>query len=198
MNIRLAMTFVALFLMMSVVWAADNKTTDEENQILSLVLKRSFTDGGYMVVHPETTLSHFWGSDDPKEIARSKRNIVVGLQTNDIIAAKLVDRLFERNQKPVRLTLKSSPKDGYVIDFDGKYANYFGKNGGGWEKWHKENPQAHGMTRVSLPAYDQKSGLVLVYSGTQSDWLAGFGSVVLYKYDKGALKEIKTVPLWVS
>ena len=40
--------------------------------------------------------------------------------------SKLVDLLFERNKIRVRLSLKSSPKDGYLIDYDGKYNKYFG------------------------------------------------------------------------
>lgn len=188
---------MSLVLATSVAWAADNTASEDENKILSLVLKRSFEDGGYAVVNPETTLLNV-KSDDPKEIKQSKRYIAEHLQTNGIVVTKLVDRLFERNKKPVRLTLKSSPKEGYVIDFDGKYAKYFDKDGGGWEKWYKENPNAHGNTKVSLPVCDQKTGLVLVYSGTQSHWLAGSGWVILYRYGKGELKEIGRVIMWIS
>ena len=188
---------MALLLAASVVWAADHKATEEENKILSLVLKRPFADGGYTVVGPETGWSHL-DSGDAKEIGRSKRHIAEHLQTNGIVVTNLVERLFERNRKPVRLTLKSSVKDGYVIDFDGKYANYFEKDGGGWKKWYEENPKAYGYTTVSLPVYDPTTGLVLVYTGTQSHWLAGSGWVILYRYEKGELKEISKVEIWIS
>ena len=85
-----------------------------------------------------------------------------------------------------------------MIDFDGKYKKYFKNDGGGWEKWYKENPKAHGSTTVSLPVYDRKTGCVLEYKGTQSHWLAGSGWVILYKYEKGELKEINRVMLWIS
>jgi hypothetical protein len=197
MNIRVAIAFVALILTAPVLWAADNRTTDEENKILCLVLKRPFADGGYTVVDPETRLSHLEG-DDAKEIRQSKRYIAAHLQTNGIVVTKLVDQLFERNKKPGRLTIKSSLTDGYVIDFDGKYAKYFEKGGGGWEQWYKENPKAHGNTTVSLPVYDPRTGLVLVYTGTQSHWLAGSGWVILYRYENGGLKEINRVMMWIS
>jgi hypothetical protein len=112
--------------------------------------------------------------------------------------ASLVDRLFERNKQTFRLSIKSSAKDGYVVDYDGKYRAYFKENGGGWEKWYKENPTAHGITTVSLPVYDEKSGLVLVYKGTQTHWRTGAGWVILYNYEKGKLKELKKVMMWIS
>src|SRR5262249_16177426 len=142
--------------------------------------------GEYTVVaaQTETEVAH-WDRGDPERIRESKRYIAEHLQTEGIEVTELVDRLYARNAKPVRLTLESSPKDGYVIDFDGQYAKYFEKNGGGWEEWHKEKPKAHGYTTVSLPAYDAKTGLVLVYRGTQYDWLAGAGSIILYRYEKG-------------
>jgi hypothetical protein len=197
MNTRAAIVIVALVSAAPIVQAADNKATDEDNRILCLVLKRSFADGGFTVVDPETSLSHV-AREDSEEIKQTKRYVTEHLQTNGIVVTKLVDELFEHNRKPVRLTLQSSPKDGYVIDYDGKYAKYFDKDGGGWEKWYKENPKAHGNTTVSLPVYDRKTGLVLVYTGTQSHWLAGSGWVILYKYENGELKEINKVMMWIS
>ena len=197
MNRRAAIAFVACLLPTSVVWAADNKATEAENKILALVLKRSFPDGGFTVVAPETGFTRL-ESDDAKGIRQSKNYIAEHLRTNGIVVSKLVDRLFERNKQPVQLTLVSSQKDGYVIDLDGKFASYFKKDGGGWKKWYKENPKAHGSTTVSLPIYDQKAGLVLVYTGTQSDWLAGTGWVILYRYKNGELKEINKVMMWIS
>jgi hypothetical protein len=196
MNTRMATVFVVV-LAATGVWAADNNATEEENTILALVLKRSYTDGGYTVVAPENGFSPMAG-DDSNEIKQSKKYVAERFQTNGVALTKLVDRLFERNRKPVRLTIKSSPKDGYLIDFDGKYQKYFEKDGGGWEKWYKENPKAHGSTQVSLPVYDQKTGLVLVYTGTQSHWLAGSGWIILYRYEKGGLKELNKVMMWIS
>lgn len=111
MNTGTAIAFVVLALAPTGVCAADNNATEEENTILTLVLKRSYTEGGYTVVDPETRLSHM-DSDDPKEIKQTKKYIVEQLQTNGVVVTKLVDRLFERNKKPVRLTIKSSPEAG--------------------------------------------------------------------------------------
>ena len=106
--------------------------------------------------------------------------------------------LFERNQKTVRLSIPSDVKHGYIIDYDRKYEKYFDKDGGGWRAWHKEKPKAVCNTQVSRPAYDKKSGLVLLYMGNQADALAGAGFVLLYKYENGRLKELGRVEVWIS
>jgi hypothetical protein len=119
------------------------------------------------------------------------------LQIRQAEVAELVDRLFERNKKPVRLSIESRPKDGYVVD-DGRYQKYFEDGGGGWDEFYKEDPQPWGMTEVMLPVYDQETGLVLVYQGTRSGPLSGSGNVTLYRYEKGALEELDQVEVWAS
>ena len=119
----------------------------EDSFILSLVLSRSYEEGGYTVVDPQTSLGHP-AFNDPKSVEQTKKYILEKIKIEECEISKLVDLLFERNKIPVRLSLKSSPKDGYLIDYDGKYEKYFEKDGGGWEKWYKENPKADGWTRV--------------------------------------------------
>jgi len=196
MNLLFKTSYAALLLTTAGLCAAGNEPTNEENAILALVLKRSFRDGGYTIVAADSGL--FVGTGNPKETSYTQDYLRKRLETNGIVVKRLVTDLFERNKKPVRLTLKSAPKDGYVIDYDGKFANYFKEDGGGWEKWYKENPKAHGITTVSLPAYDPKTGLVLLYMGTQVHWLAGSGRVILYSYEKGELKELKRLEMWIS
>lgn len=196
MKMRLLIAFVILFFLAPVVWTAEGKPTEEENKILALVLKKHYPNDGYTVVNPETDDKKglLWG-DNAKE---TKKYLLDRLQTNGVVLSGLLDRLLERNKESVRLTLKSSIKDGYLIDYDGEYENFFKTGGDGWQKWHTERPKADGMTTVSLPVYDQKAGLVLVYSGTQSDWEAGSGWLILYTYKNGQLKEINRVELWIS
>ncbi len=169
----------------------------DNDLLLSLVLHQSYDDGGYTVVAPQTGISHLH-TDDPKEVEQAKRYIHEKIKIDGYDIGMLVDLLFERNRQPVSLSLKSSPKDGYLIDYDGRYAKYFEEGGGSWEQWYKENPKAHGWTSVSLPAYDEKSNVLLIYLGTQSHWLAGGGWIIAYKYEKGKLKELGRVMLWVS
>jgi hypothetical protein len=161
-------------------------TTDE---ILSLVLQHSFKDGGFTVVDPDTEVRH---------LERIAKHMGVIEEMLDLKYYGLVEKLFEKNKKSSRLSLKSDPSKGYVIDYDGKFRRYFEKDGGGWEQWYKENPNAHGMTSVSLPVIDEKSGVVLVYKGGQSNWLAGGGFLTMYKYKDGKLEFIKSYMIWIS
>lgn len=189
-----AMIFVAL-LMAYFVSAPESGAPQDENEILALVLRESFAQlDRYTVVNPQTQLGHF-----PQEMEQTKQYIAKNLITNGIVVPpQLIDDLIERNKEPVRLTLKSSLKDGYLIDFDGKYAKYFEKDGGGWGKLYEENPKACGYTTVSMPVYDKETRLILVYKGTQWGLLAGRGSVFLCRYSRGELDAIGGVMLWIS
>ena len=170
---------------------------EEYNQILALLLKTNETDGNYTVVDPKTSIgTEFLDTEEEKKnfiinVATRFRNV-----TYDF--SGLAIKLYEINLKYKYLTLQSSIDDGYYVDYDGKFSQYFTKDGGGWEKWHREYPEAHGSTSVSLPAYDPQTGYVLVYIGTQYDWLMGQGVLGLYKYIDGQLINIDFASMWVS
>jgi hypothetical protein len=193
----------------------------EDSLLLSLVLNRSYEEDRYAVLAPQTGLDHSVIKepkvqeggytvvasqtslerlliDESKTFEQTKRYILENIKIDKYDISRLVDLLFERNKIPLRLSLKSSPKDGYIIDYDGKYKKYFEKDGGGWEKLYKENPKADGWITVSLPAYDRKTNIFLVYIGTQRHGLSGSGWVIAYKYKNGKLKELTRVMLWIS
>jgi hypothetical protein len=197
MNTRLMTGTVAFALAAANAWAADDKITEQEAAILALVLRQPYTGTGYTVVSAETKIAHV-DFGKAAEVEQSKKYVRERFEADNIDAAKLIDRLFDRNKKSVRLTIKSSPEDGYVVDRDGKFARYFKGDGGGWEQWRHENPIARSSTTVSLPVHDEKSGLVMVYVGTQKDWLVGSGWIILYKYEKGQLRQVAKVMMWIS
>jgi hypothetical protein len=158
---------------------------------------REYIQGLYTVVAPQTTLSDF-DPNDTKEIEGTKKNIRDNLKIEGYDIGELVDRLFERNKKPVRLSIDSSPYDGYIVDYEGDYHKYFKRDGGGWEKLYQDHPKATGYTDISLPAYDPKTRIVIVYKATQHNWLDGAGWVIAYKYEAGKLKELGRIMLWIS
>lgn len=196
-NMRVCVTILVIVVtcLLPVVSCADQATND--TAILSEVLRHPDTNGNFTVVAPMTTLSTLIG-DDPEDLEQSKKYVIDNLKVEGKHVADLFKRLIDKNKTPVRLELPSSPKDGYLIDYDGKFDKYFIDDGGGWDHWYKENPKAMGWTRVSLPAYDPKTNLVLIYKGTQSHWLAGAGHLILYKYQNGKLRELGRLMLWIS
>jgi len=176
----------------------DNRQNDD-SAIISLVLREAyirqcyedgtldededFTEvGGFTVVDPYTV----------------PVGIVPSIKLDDYDIGNLVDLLLALNKESVRLSINSSPRDGYIIDYDGTYAKYFEEDGGGWREWHKDHPEAHGYTQISLPAYDKESGLVLVYQDIQSDYLVGVGSIDVYRYKDGKFENICSETRWVS
>ena len=177
--------------------SAGGNYPESANRILALLLKIDHANGDYTVVSPETStgMGQLENDEDRKNlIANITRNFNKG--TSDF--TRLATLFCDINSQSQRLTLESSTKDGYFIDYDGKFSQYFDKDGGGWEKLRQENPQARGMTNISLPAYDPQTGYVLVYMGTQYDWLAGAGYMYLYKYTRGKLTEINSYMMWIS
>lgn len=199
MNTRTLAASIGVVVARMLAHELDENRPDRDDKILALVLKQVVHGrgvGGYTVVRPDTHLRHA-DPKDPDDVDQAKKYVREHLQTDGVDIAKLVDRLFAHNSKPVRLSLKSSPSDGYVVDYDGKFANYFTK-GNEWDQFYKENRGALGMTRVSLPAFDPASGLLLVYVGTTFHWLNGSGWIVLYRVEKGHLKELRRVMMVIS
>jgi hypothetical protein len=185
-----------LFSAFSTALQAQTSLTDEENKLLALALEKNFAGDGYTVVIPDTEVH--WLAGDEAGRAKLRKSLAEKPALKNFELDSLFDRFFGRNKSPVRLTLPSIPGNGYVFDYDGKFAAYFADKGGGWGKWRKENPQAHGSTSVSVPVFDPRSGLVLVYIGTQFAPLAGGGYLVVYKLEKDKLVELVRIMLWIS
>lgn len=192
MKIKILTIVSLLVLITSAVWATAISAAEEENAILAQALKQPFTGGGYTIVNPMTNLPI------NESALREKRYIAEQLQSNYPVVLNLLDQLIARNGRSAWLSLKSSEKDGYLIDYTGEYKKYLQGDGAGWDRLYHDHPKAHGYTTVSLPVHDQKTGLVLLYKATQSHAQTGTGWIILYKYDSGRLRKLKAAIVWVS
>lgn len=168
--------------------------TDEENHLLRLILDRAPVDGRIAVVDPETRLVEDVAGDTRSYVAKGFRDSGYGIEP-------LVDRLFEVNRHPVRLTLESNAARGCVIDYEGTYTvriNECLKWPDSRENWHRlrEDLNVEGMVDVSIPVYDETAGLVLVYKGELYGGLGGNGLIILYKYEEERLMLLARVSLW--
>ena len=174
---------------------ADNQATNLDDSILALALAGPSTNGSYVAVYSKAGLDCV----DISQAQAIKRSL--SGRGADAVIGSLVDQLFARNKssatrQAVRLTLTSSLTNGYVVDHDEKYVRYFQNDGGGWPRLYEENPKCRGMITVSLPAYDKKTGLVMLYKGVHEHGLQSFGEVILYRHESGKLKKLSTLPLW--
>ncbi len=181
----------------------------EENRVLSLVLVHLLDDSpGYDVISPESStqgLFHpfvfneredaiywikyqLWLHDEQEQI------VTYGLE--DETLSRLIEHFLVINDNPSPLTLKSSPQDGYYIDYDGKYSRYFDNDSGlGWLRMHLCRPMTK-MTYISLPAYDPETGLVLMYIDTTSGEFTSVGHIYLMKIENEQLETLIQVILY--
>ncbi len=167
------------------------------NQIVPLILKDGLKNNEYTVVNELTRLSDE-DFEDEKSIALSKKYINEYFKHHGFDFSKLVDKLYEVNKVQMNLTISSNIPEGYLIDKENIYDKYFEKDGGGWELWYKEHPNARGKTTISIPVYDKVNGIVLVYKGSQFHWKSGKGKIIAYRYENGTLVELVSVRIWIS
>jgi hypothetical protein len=180
-----------------------------DDDILRLVLSTSFPDSGFTVVVPTTGFGDFgykgFNLADVNHVEAMKSSICKAFAHRgckefahsgyDVSA--LLDSLIIRNAKPSNIKLNSCLEKGYFVDHDRTYERYvlrFPKPG--WDEWHRDHPKAHGLTQVSLPAYDAKSGLCLIFVGTIRGGLDGAGCLLLYRYEGGLFKLLGRIFLW--
>jgi hypothetical protein len=194
---RLFALWGATLLAVALSCGGESQSQEQDNTILSLLLQHSYDDGGFTVVAPDTSLSNL-ESPGQAQVAQAKKFIKEKLKVEGYDIGPLVELLFQRNKERVRLTLQSAPRKGYLVDYEKRYNKYFEKEGGGWEKWYKENPKTHGWTEVSLPAYDEKNQIVIVCIGVQAHWEMGVGYIRAFRYKDAKLEPIGQLMLWVS
>jgi hypothetical protein len=108
----------------------------------------------------------------------------------------LVEKLVQKNKKPVRLTLKSSPENGYVMADNKNFSKIV-------SRISHISILLHGLPAfyleagVSLPVYDDEEGIVLVYAH-RGGFLSSRGWLIAYRLEDGKLREIDRLMLWIS
>ena len=179
----------------------------EDNRIISLVLSEFFGDKpGYRVVDPQLALPYIGTSaEDRKHFGGwiQEGLFLPYLQTNPAPSqigedyfADFVDRFLLKNTDLGRLTLESSPQEGYYIDYDSKFDRYFESDQeAGWRRMGFCRPSV-GMADVSLPLYDEETGLIIIYLGTWDAPIVGSGYIFLLQMQEGELWVISSVLVW--
>jgi hypothetical protein len=114
-----------------------------------------FNKDWYYVVHPFT-------AQIPTSMWKT------GKQTTDNWTAgysKLIDQLVDRNQKQVMLTINSSLRDHYFVDYNGNISALVGNltSSDNWFKLIEKYPNVKALVSISLPVYDEATGNGLIY-----------------------------------
>ena len=168
-----------------------------EEEIIVMVLNHLWSGSKYTVVSPETTFCRL-NISDKKEMEQERAYLLKKFEGQKQDIKNLIDRFFTLNRTPIQLSIQSNTEKGYFVDYTGEYEGYFKENGGGWNKWYREHPNADGSTEVSRPVYDDKTGVIIIYVGTQTHWLSGVGNVIVFQLENNSLKEIARVMVWIS
>jgi len=168
-------------LLLSPLARAATELTEVERDLLAKVLALQRPEKGFNVVHAETGGRHTLVEDEPAARAKFIKFAAKNLEIDGCDSAALVAQLLERNGSPGLLGFESDEKQGWIVDTEGTFMKYFAEDGGGWEKWKKENPDARAFLTVSIPVLDEKTGTVLVYVGTQTGDSSGSGFIYAYR-----------------
>lgn len=74
----------------------------------------------------------------------------------------------------------------------------FSDHNAGWKFFYEKYPESQGITTLSRVGFNSDKTKALVYFGTQSDWLAGAGYLVILQKDAKNWKIIKKSICWIS
>jgi hypothetical protein len=170
----LTLTLIGIIFLGVFAWGSPKHVSDEE------LIKRVIAEPGDLrprceIVNPLMSLY-----DVPDSISYvsvgSESYIRDSFQQQGL--GNLVDSLFAKNAQPQLMGIPSAPENGYLIDYDGKYEGY--------------------STIISIPVYDAKTGLVMVYRAFVFPDLPSGGGIYVYKYIFGRLIPINYLALWMS
>jgi hypothetical protein len=161
------------------------------DQVLALVLRwLGSQSSGYVVVQPESTFnSTNWNPKDSHDFERWEEWVKQQFRLNKLDADAATELEFRLNREDKPLSIQSSPGNGYVIDYDRMFAYDFERVG--WERLHALWPDVQAYAGVSVPAYDKKRGIVLVYVQYPLQ-----GTMFALRYEDGALREEARIDLW--
>lgn len=172
-----------------------------DDEIISAILKYSNPcgemDGRGSFLLPDTSFYSSlrnYSKQDMKGLSERLQSIA---KDTDCDFEDLLMELIERNEKPVRLTVKSDPSKGIYMDYKGIYNRNASSNWKNWMEWCQKN-SVSSVHAVSLPAYDPSSGIVLIYVVNNNGPLAASGGLVMYKYENGKVTHIGGMALWIS
>jgi hypothetical protein len=108
-----------------------------------------------------------------------------GIEGVDGLEAETLEDFARRNE--TEMTVGATMELGlpYVILGEDEFNEIFNINTSGWDLFYTRFPNSPGMTTVSQVGFNQALDQALVYVGTISNWLAGWGVYLLLEKQDG-------------
>jgi len=172
------------FLMLFTAASVGNAGNIEE--IITLSLEQDRESNKFNIIDPRTL---YWPPAYRKDF--NLEWIKDHFRKQGFEAGDLLEKLYDINNKETRLTIKSEPEKGYLIDYDLKFRTYLND---GFQKLFKDHPNAGCFISVSIPVYDSVSKIVLI----EKHILCApgpAGVIDAYKYEDGKLIKIGWIML---
>lgn len=157
------------------------ESNDKDNAILAQVLELECEGCLFTVVNPMTNT--FIMDHLPEKFTADGYD-----------CAPLIKKLIKKNKKPARLTLESSFVNNYVIvDIKEFRKLYFYGIRQIYNLLNMDLP-LYRLLAISLPVYDDKEGIVLVYADVGLPF-ASASWLIAYRLEDGKLREIECLLL---
>lgn len=104
--------------------------------------------------------------------------------------------LLEMSRRTMPIRVDSNPAQGYLVDSKQEFEKYYEPGGGGWPALHRDHPEVMGRTEISVPLFDESTGILLVYKGTRRQERESSGWIIAYQYQGPKLVELGRVKVW--
>jgi internalin A len=173
--------------------------TENYNEYLPLLFSGKEKTRYYHFINPEMSLDEIMGFTYVSNYTEIIQYITQRLTAQGLDASKLLEILFERNTKSIKMDIPSNKEAGYIIDYDGVFNSYMKRYSlDGWEKIREDFPDFRGYISISVPVFDPIENMLVVYMSWGGGSLAGTGDILVFRYENGNLTLLGGVNIWVS
>ena len=104
----------------------------------------------------------------------------------------------QKNENPSLLQRRFTLACEYVLVSRREIESIFFNNGDGWDDFYTKYPGSQGILTLSRVGFNDAKDTAVLYSGSQSNWLNGHGSMVLMKKIAGRWTVLDGATMWVS
>jgi hypothetical protein len=162
----------------------------EEQSVYAAVLQKLYTASDYVIM--DTTATGLLGTQD---MSSTLDHVLLNMHN---FALETADSFRARNDTAYPLRSDMEIGAVYVLLTQNDKTQLFNQNQDGWQLFYEKYPDAPGITALSRVGFNHALDQALVYTGTQSQWLAGAGFYLLLKKVNGGWIIDQQVMTWIS
>jgi hypothetical protein len=111
----------------------------------------------------------------------------------------LIDDFNRKNNRAYKIDNRfsgSNPQVVYMVPTE-ELSEIFGEKDG-WRTFYRRYPKVGGILTLSRVGFNNEKTAALLYAGTQSDWLAGAGYLIMFEKQSDKWVVTKRVSVWIS